>query len=81
MRNKLLHNPQAVIGTLLIAIILLMGVLAPFLAPHDPMAVDITKKFLEPCNEYPFGTTSWDAVFYHVYCMGPDTLLAWRCRF
>lgn len=56
MRNKLLHNPQAVIGTLLIAIILLMGVLAPFLAPHDPMAVDITKKFLEPCNEYPFGT-------------------------
>ena len=54
--NKLLHNPQAVIGTLLIAIILLMGVLAPFLAPHDPMAVDITKKFLEPCNEYPFGT-------------------------
>ena len=56
MRNKLLHNPQAVIGALLIAIILLMGVLAPFLAPHDPMAVDITKKFLEPCNEYPFGT-------------------------
>ena len=45
MRNKLLHNPQAVIGALLIAIILLMGVLAPFLAPHDPMAVDITKKF------------------------------------
>ena len=56
MRNKLLHNPQAVMGALLIAIILLMGVLAPFLAPHDPMAVDITKKFLEPCNEYPFGT-------------------------
>lgn len=45
MKNKLLHNPQAVIGTLLIAIILLMGVLAPFLAPHDPMAVDITKNF------------------------------------
>lgn len=56
MKNKLLHNPQAVIGALLIAIILVVGVLAPFLAPHDPMAVDITKKFLEPCNEYPFGT-------------------------
>ena len=81
MKNKLLHNPQAVIGALLIAIILLMGVLAPFFAPHDPMAVDITKKFLEPCNEYPFGTDQLDVVFYHVYYTEPDTLLDWRCQF
>mgnify|MGYP000038928846 FL=1 len=56
MRNKLLHNPQAITGALFIATILLMAVLAPVLAPHDPMAVDITKKFLAPCSAYPLGT-------------------------
>lgn len=56
MRKKLFHNPQAVIGLFLIAIILLMAVFAPLIAPHDPMEIDITKKFLDPCSEYPFGT-------------------------
>ena len=56
MGNKLLHNPQAVTGALFIATILLMAVLASVLAPHDPMAVDITKKFLAPCSAYPLGT-------------------------
>lgn len=56
MKKKILHNPQALIGLLLIVIVLLMAILAPLLTPHDPMAVDITKKFLEPCNEYPLGT-------------------------
>ena len=56
MRKKLFHNPQAVIGLFLIAFILLMAVFAPLVAPHDPMEIDITKKFLDPCSEYPFGT-------------------------
>lgn len=56
MRKKLLHNPQAIIGSALIALVILMAFLAPLLSPHDPMEVDITKKFLPSCGEYPFGT-------------------------
>ena len=56
MAKKLLHNLQAMSGLFLIALVIFMALLAPVLAPHDPMAVDITKKFLKPCTEYPFGT-------------------------
>lgn len=40
----------------LLVIIVLLGLFAPILMPHDPLAVDITKKFLAPSWDYPFGT-------------------------
>lgn len=40
----------------LLVIIGLLGLFAPILMPHDPLSVDITKKFLAPSWDYPFGT-------------------------
>ncbi|MGE7951035.1 ABC transporter permease subunit [Lysinibacillus xylanilyticus] len=40
----------------LLVIIGLLGLFAPILMPHDPLAVDISKKFLAPSWDYPFGT-------------------------
>ncbi len=42
-------------GLLLIAAVLMAALFAPYLAPHDPEAVDLGKKFLAPCGEYPLG--------------------------
>ncbi len=55
MCKRVLKNPQAMAGLLLILAVLLAAVLAPRLAPHDPEAADLTKKFLAPCAEYPLG--------------------------
>lgn len=55
MIKKLLKNPQALIGMTLIIAMMLAALLAPMLAPHDPEFVDMTKKFIEPCKEYPLG--------------------------
>ena len=40
----------------LLVIIGLLGLFAPILMPHDPLAVDIAKKFSVPSWDYPLGT-------------------------
>jgi peptide/nickel transport system permease protein len=55
MCKKILKNPQAVIGLILITVMLLAAIFAPVLAPHDPETVDLTKKYLAPCAAYPLG--------------------------
>lgn len=56
MLKKIFRNPQAVIGLVMILFITLIALLASVLAPHDPMAVNISMKFLSPSSEYPLGT-------------------------
>lgn len=56
MVKKILKKPQAIIGLSLIFITLAAAIFAPLLAPHDPEAVDVTIKYLEPGGEYPLGT-------------------------
>jgi len=55
MITKILKNPQAVTGLVLIAAILLVALFAPFLAPNDPEIVDITLKFNKANEQYPLG--------------------------
>jgi len=55
MIKKILKNPQALLGLLLILSVILAALLAPLLAPHDPNATDLTKKYLAPCRDYPLG--------------------------
>lgn len=55
MAKKLFRNPQAILGLALILIVLLAALLSPLLAPHDPNATDLTKRYLAPCPEYPLG--------------------------
>ncbi len=55
MLKKILKNPQALFGLTLIIIMLLVALLAPMLAPHNPERIDTAKKFLAPSMEYPLG--------------------------
>ncbi|WP_188991525.1 ABC transporter permease [Paenibacillus nasutitermitis] len=41
---------------LLLSAIVLAGLCAPFLAPHDPEFVDLTNKLADPSTEFPLGT-------------------------
>lgn len=55
MVYKILKNPQAVIGLVIIAIVLLVALFAPLLAPNDPNAVNIMLKFGKASSEFPLG--------------------------
>ncbi|MDQ4070829.1 MAG: ABC transporter permease, partial [Actinomycetota bacterium] len=52
----MVRDRTAVIGLVLVTILSLAALLAPVLAPHDPNAVDVTRRFLPPSGEFPFGT-------------------------
>ena len=56
MIKKLLRNPQAVVGLILMLMMMLAAVLAPVFAQHDPELVNTAKKFAAPSSEYPLGT-------------------------
>ena len=45
MMKKILHNPQALIGLALIALVTAVALLAPVLAPHAPDAVNLALKY------------------------------------
>ena len=50
------RNRAAVLGGAIVALILLVAVLAPFLVPHNPYLVDLDKQFLNPSADYLIGT-------------------------
>jgi peptide/nickel transport system permease protein len=49
--RKLARNPMGVVGGALIAIVLLAGVLAPWLAPYPPAEVHFLTPFQQPATE------------------------------
>ncbi|WP_134701064.1 nickel transporter permease [Ammoniphilus sp. YIM 78166] len=44
------------LGVGIILVILAMGILAPWLAPHDPLAIHLSNRLSSPSWFYPFGT-------------------------
>ena len=54
--RRLLRDPLAVAGLLLVILFTLAAVFAPWLAPHDPSAVDATDRLLGPSWDHPLGT-------------------------
>ena len=56
MFKKIIRNPQAVVGLILILLVVFAALTAPVLAPNAPELVDTTKKYMAPCAEYPLGT-------------------------
>ena len=58
--GKVLHrffqNRLAVAGLVMTGVYLLIGVLGPVLAPHDPTTIDAASRFQPPSLEHPFGT-------------------------
>lgn len=53
---RLLRDPLAVTGLVLVSIFALGALLAPWLAPHDPTAVDAINRLEASSWEHPFGT-------------------------
>ena len=56
VKTVLLRRKNVVIGGGLVALILLMGLFAPQVAPHDPLEQDLRNAYQTPSSEYPFGT-------------------------
>lgn len=56
MIKKILKDPQAVIGLLLIAAVTVCAVFAPLIAPNDPYEINPAQKYAASGAEYPLGT-------------------------
>ena len=56
VKTVLLRRKSVVIGGGLVALILLMGLFAPQVAPHDPLEQNLRNAYQTPSSEYPFGT-------------------------
>lgn len=55
--HKFCRNKSAVVGLVIVSLMILMGVLAPLLATHDPNAINIVDAYLAPGkNGHLFGT-------------------------
>ncbi len=46
--HKLARNKMAVVGLVIVAVMVLLAVFAPLLAPQDPNAIDVTNSYLKP---------------------------------
>lgn len=56
MMRQLARNPLAVIGILILLILVLAAIFAPFIAPHSPMGQNLGARLLPPSSEYWMGT-------------------------
>lgn len=58
--NKFRRNKMAVVGLVIVAVMVLMAVFAPLLAPQDPNALDVSRAFMAPGSEgHLFGTDAY----------------------
>ncbi len=56
MKERFLHNKTAVTCCLIILAVALIGIFAPWIAPHDPYETDIMNKYAAYSLQYPLGT-------------------------
>ncbi len=54
--KRLWRDTRARIGLIVVALLLLVAVLAPVLARHDPVRVDLLRQFMPPSTEHWMGT-------------------------
>lgn len=54
--RKVIANPLALAGLLIISLILLLALLAPWIAPYDPNAIDVKAILLPPSMQHWMGT-------------------------
>jgi peptide/nickel transport system permease protein len=53
---RLRRNPLFAAGTVIIVLLVVVGILAPYLAPYPPISVDAMKMFQGPSRAHLFGT-------------------------
>ncbi len=57
--RSLRHDPSAVVGILMLGTVIFAALFAPWLAPHDPAAVDPLQRLLPPFWVEPKGSTEF----------------------
>ncbi|MCA1586727.1 MAG: ABC transporter permease subunit, partial [Acidobacteria bacterium] len=55
-RSRFLSNPSAMAGACLLAVVGAAALVAPWLAPHDPLAVDLSQNLQGASAAHPLGT-------------------------
>lgn len=56
MVQKLLHDKLGLGALIILTVVIVMGIFAPFFSLHDPLAQDIMMKFSSASTTYPLGT-------------------------
>ena len=51
-----MSDPSTAIGAVLLVVIMSLAILAPYIAPADPLEIHTGQKLLGPCRQYPLGT-------------------------
>ncbi len=55
-RKRFLKNGPAVAGSVVVLALFAVSLLAPWLAPYDPNAIDLKQVLMPPSGDHPFGT-------------------------
>jgi len=53
--RQLFRRRTALLGFVIVAVVALAALLAPWIAPHDPLETDVAHKFATPTLSHPFG--------------------------
>jgi peptide/nickel transport system permease protein len=56
--NLLRKDPLTLVGLVIIIVIVAVAIFAPYIAPNDPLKVDIMKKLASPDRQFPLGCDS-----------------------
>jgi len=75
MIRDILKNKMALSGLLIITMLILVALLAPVLAPHDPYEQLLEKALMAPCWDYPFGTDEYGRCVLSRIIFGTQTAL------
>jgi len=54
--HALKRNPLAFTALVIVGLIVMMAIFAPLLSPYDKDQIDLTKQYLSPSLDHPFGT-------------------------
>lgn len=60
-------SPLTVTGAVIIVLMLLMMIFSPWLATHDPNAIDLTARLLPPSRRTGLAPMKWDAICLAAY--------------
>ena len=54
--KQFMEHKIAMVGVVIILFMAFIAILAPYIAPHDPIEINLKKRLLTPDSEYPLGT-------------------------
>jgi peptide/nickel transport system permease protein len=54
--KHLLRDKVSLLGLIIIILIMIIGLFAPWFAPHDPIQINLGQTLMKSCREYPLGT-------------------------